>query len=1695
MAEKQMTADSMDIVNEPTAIVVPRQIVEAYKRRVVPIIEACELRDVSLGDDELVLKDLSLDKLEYWPVSLSRPRKGRVYTVTPRKPHTHLFDTRVLWSADPPQGPGDVRVHVDDVVGECALCSLTDKPADPLAHDDWPAITLVGRHASYLVGLFPDSDTLWTWTCWPHERLPLRYALQRPRTRPALATDGCSLLVLTDRSLMLAVQCDHCAGEQQFACVKCGATGQIQCRRCEGDGSVTCGKCKGEGRSTCRKCGGNSTWTCRKCSGSGRHPAGECFGCQGSGIQRCRVCDGEGEFDCARCEGNGRMHCQPCDGTGFLGCHPCNGTGKRDCGACTGMGIREPHWQTTSPVLKLRPFRPRKEADNRGPRHDLMLPLSAASVYDRTNDCDLSLPSGGHAWLTTVSLARRQHPDDLSTQVDETAIADHQQRITHFDDLLERVLAARDERATGPIPFSRSHTAIRPSKRGPIYRFALSRSQHFAADSSAPPFPKTNKNGSPCGLLFGENERACSRNHQELSWKPGSAPSKGTPPEARLIHAGYQDGTAYIDVSFPTGIDEASIPKQGFLVADRPRPAERTLQDEVRRWTKVANRLNPALQAIVAPRPLRNVPAAPRLRNPGIAANEAQLEAVRLGLSDTPLALIKGPPGTGKTTVIVELILQAAEKGQKVLVCSQTHQAVRNVLERLDDRGDIRMYRHGRDEKLSDLERKYARGGSAVADTHGTLQRARERASVERAAYEKEAADVIAYERAQAALDRLETLSLDQTTQLAASASQESKDRETAEHHHRDVEAAADARTRQLLELLSANDADLQAERTAAGEGLALLAKRLQCLGHESTSETHPEPTDIDAPPRLRQQRLRLCLAALRQHEPRSAALNVAYEHVKATLTAADHARTASRKVAQGALDSVTEDSEAQCTLRIQEAERQKQTADRSAAESRDAELKRLEPPLVRQISAAEGTLRKLVARQAKLERAIADLDADLTKKAGQIKAMTSREPRSTATRGNIVRRFLSPFSVEVIEGEWAAGIKKRDEQQVKLASTSDDRTKAAEALAALQTELEATRSRIAADYQSAARTAAAHLTSCIDAAHATRADRMAQANNEFDMATAVAQQEHDQCVGDAPAEAQRIAQLLGREQALTAWWTRWKDSLLALGADLQGASANLDGQLASRQIASYDDECEPVESQARLADLSSSATLLRGIMQAAADGLSANDHKREAANTARETALERSAADLATRLSEIQEERTRRDAGIEERIRQERDTCQGHLNAAARVAMGLGIAAKPSDAKSQWQQRIEAREPAVRPLREKMEFTSRWVADLAKSEGVVEKLHWRHIDVFLATCVGISAWREFNADGPEAVDLVIVDEAAHATLPEVLPPLRFGRRVLLIGDEMQLPPITDVDTRQFQPEGDWLAEDRMDQPPSTALVAMSDDWMERSLFEWLYLRRQGIPRVMLDRQFRMHPHIGEFISQVFYEGKLLNGVSAEARHLTFGDFQSAVCVVSTSQYRDRHEQAGSGANDTSYCNPTEAEIVTRILRQAASGLSQPASFGIITPYAAQKKLLQDRVAAIVPELANVDLDPEEDIGSVDSYQGSERDCIIVSMVRSPTDCPRCRGRGTTDHGRCNECRGRGFLGAGLAFARDLRRLNVAFSRARCSLIVVGDFARLCDESIRGGEDGGRILQRFADHVLKKGGTVQHVWEGNGNGT
>ena len=115
----------------------------------------------------------------------------------------------------------------------------------------------------------------------------------------------------------------------------------------------------------------------------------------------------------------------------------------------------------------------------------------------------------------------------------------------------------------------------------------------------------------------------------------------------------------------------------------------------------------------------------------------------------------------------------------------------------------------------------------------------------------------------------------------------------------------------------------------------------------------------------------------------------------------------------------------------------------------------------------------------------------------------------------------------------------------------------------------------------------------------------------------------------------------------------------------------------------------------------------------------------------------------------------------------------------------------------------------------------------------------------------------------------------------------------------------------------------------------------------------------------------------------------------------------------------------------------------------------------------------------------DDDVGSVDSYQGSERDVIIISFVRSPKKlpkaCPTCGGKGQHDGAPCERCQGHGWEGADLQFVRDLRRLNVALSRAKRMLILVGKFSALVNPHYRGNDEGGRILDSLRRYIEDHG--------------
>lgn len=270
-----------------------------------------------------------------------------------------------------------------------------------------------------------------------------------------------------------------------------------------------------------------------------------------------------------------------------------------------------------------------------------------------------------------------------------------------------------------------------------------------------------------------------------------------------------------------------------------------------------------------------------------------------------------------------------------------------------------------------------------------------------------------------------------------------------------------------------------------------------------------------------------------------------------------------------------------------------------------------------------------------------------------------------------------------------------------------------------------------------------------------------------------------------------------------------------------------------------------------------------------------------------------------------------------------------------------------------------------------------------------------RAADVICCTCVGAGDPRIANKSF--RFRYVLVDESTQATEPECLIPLVLGaKQVVFVGDHFQLGPV--VMCKQASRAG-----------------------LAQSLFERLI--QLGVHPLRLQVQYRMHPCLSEFPSNTFYEGTLQNGVTVSDREMRGIEFPWPVPGKPMFFYActGTEEISGSG---TSYLNRSEAaqceKIVTHFLR---SGIT-PGQIGVITPYEGQRSYLVAYLARNGALSSALYADIE--IASVDSFQGREKDIIIVTCVRS------------------NEHQGVGFL-------NDPRRLNVALTRAKYGVVVLGN--------------------------------------------
>ncbi len=246
--------------------------------------------------------------------------------------------------------------------------------------------------------------------------------------------------------------------------------------------------------------------------------------------------------------------------------------------------------------------------------------------------------------------------------------------------------------------------------------------------------------------------------------------------------------------------------------------------------------------------------------------------------------------------------------------------------------------------------------------------------------------------------------------------------------------------------------------------------------------------------------------------------------------------------------------------------------------------------------------------------------------------------------------------------------------------------------------------------------------------------------------------------------------------------------------------------------------------------------------------------------------------------------------------------------------------------------------------------------------------------------------------------DLVVIDEACQCTVPSVWQAVLRAEKLILAGDHCQLPPTVLSD--------------------QAAARGMRDSLMQR------LIERDGesIYR-QLTVQYRMHESIMQFSSDTFYDGKLIADASIRKHRLC--DLPDVVEIPLTDTPLEFIDTAGAEYEEQlepdgeSKLNPKEADLVVQLIGDLIETGISPEEMGIIAPYAAQARLLRGKLNVIGLE-----------IDTVDGFQGREKEVIIVTMVRS------------------NDRREIGFLA-------DTRRTNVALTRARRKLIVIGDSATL----------------------------------------
>ena len=270
--------------------------------------------------------------------------------------------------------------------------------------------------------------------------------------------------------------------------------------------------------------------------------------------------------------------------------------------------------------------------------------------------------------------------------------------------------------------------------------------------------------------------------------------------------------------------------------------------------------------------------------------------------------------------------------------------------------------------------------------------------------------------------------------------------------------------------------------------------------------------------------------------------------------------------------------------------------------------------------------------------------------------------------------------------------------------------------------------------------------------------------------------------------------------------------------------------------------------------------------------------------------------------------------------------------------------------------------------------------------------------------------------------ETAVIDEACQSTEPGCWQPVLFANRIIFAGDHQQLPP-TVISTEAAR-EG-----------------------FAFSMLENLVEKFGDAITTQLNVQYRMHDQIMDFSSREFYDGTLIAHESVAGHLLKDLDLAEADVLADTAV--TFVDSAGANWDEEiepdghSKRNPEEADFIVGKTKRLLQIGVRPEDMAVIAPYAAQVRLLRERM-----DCRDIEID------TVDGFQGREKEVVLISMVRSNTE---------------------GEIG----FLSDRRRMNVAMTRARRKLFVVGDSATL------GGDEFFLRLLEYLESI----GAYHSVWE------